>query len=130
MLASIKDARDKAQQAAYRQYLGEVVKAIELYKTGGGNMDDLSIEDSPFIDDVIDSTGVGNFIKKSNTPSFVESKPSIINTGGGVYGCGDDNQSDYLIVFIGTNTNLNFQRFYTGGAQYGEIFYCVSPSMK
>jgi prepilin-type N-terminal cleavage/methylation domain-containing protein len=130
ILASIKDAKDKAEQTAYRVYMSEVIKAAELYRTDS----DLNfLYDNYFsIDEAIDTTTINRFIQKTKIPSFFDPDNwGILYFLGseGTYSCEGDTGSDYVIYFGSPRTDLQIPHLYFFDTEYSN-YYCASISIK
>jgi len=133
VLASVQDARSRAQQTAYRQYLGEVVMAIELYR--------LENDTLPTQGHINNLVGVGNplgdYIEETPIPSFVYFPtvvPSLTHTPLTLsnYSCGAPKlKESYMIFFTSYDNDLTFPKMYSNDGKItanrgGQIYYCVS----
>lgn len=143
VLASLKDSRDKAQQAAYRQYLNEIVKAIELYKTDGGDLATLQVFTNYFDTlpkfHFLEGGVMASYIKWQEPPVFVQNdNPSDGPLGiAGKdyvtdYTCSDSPIDEYVILFMSLKSNLKFNKYKQNGTHFqdsnGYYYYCVSPT--
>lgn len=120
VLASLRDARQKAEIAATRQYLHEVMSALEIYKTSHGNYP--SEVDYP-LSDVI-STYLSEYITFQKLPPRIADVGTSIDGGEAgvpIYvnkdssssneSCGDEhtsNEEPYFIYFYSSDGNLGF----------------------
>jgi prepilin-type N-terminal cleavage/methylation domain-containing protein len=141
VLAVVNDARDKAQQTAYRQYLGEMIKAIELYKLNGGDPATFVMATNywdGFPKEIFESGGVLNpYLKWQNPPSFVgaidEYQLGIaFRDYVGSFTCSDTQIDEYVLVFVSLRSDLKFNKYKENGVHYQDsnslYYYCVSPS--
>jgi type II secretory pathway pseudopilin PulG len=130
VLAALRDARDKAKQTAWKQYMTEVVKTIELYKSdNSGNY-------PPFgsLKVQIQGTSVlSTYINWMEPPNFVEEDSLEFYDSANAYGtvCGENNVGLFL-TFISTREDLNFSKVLDPSDYYnpynigvGNIWYCL-----
>ena len=132
VLAAVSDAKDKARQAAYRQYIGEVIRAIELYRLDNGilphspsrtNLQDLITNDlSNYIEYKLDDSVFSNvsYFKGSNA----NERSCLPNQTKG---------EEYLLYMTGAGnrTDLNFPKIYNLNSSIPQsFFYCSSASVK
>lgn len=132
VLVSLSGARDRSEQTAYRSYMSEVIKAVELYRVADPS--EQYIRD--FVDDFITNTN-GTYVRKQKRPSFIED-PLTFNVNY-EYSC-ENGTDDYFIVFSSTRADLNFRKmskrdlYPTPHSEVSEAgvfwYYCASPSLK
>jgi prepilin-type N-terminal cleavage/methylation domain-containing protein len=153
VLATLNDTRDKARQSAYKQYLIQVMSAIELRKLSAGDY-----PTQMFLDDLVQGnmawSGLGSYIAYSEPPAFVGIYPSnhpanpnrptiafsrteykVVNGVEEVDSAEDcgriaENRVDgYYISFQGTSNNLNFPRLYSKNGVIPNWF-CISDLVR
>lgn len=125
VLASLQDARTKAQVTAFKQYGLQLINAIELYRldNNGGIPADISVLIS------------GGYIGSQEKPLFttIYSIENDLLDEGISYTCGGVS-SEYWLAFQSSVADLDFNRMYADSSPYdngdGNIFYCLSPTIR
>ncbi len=156
VLATLSDARDRVRQVAFREYLGQVVSAIELNRTNSGEMPTQMFLEQLVKGNGVNWAGIESYIAYSDAPPFVERTPADHATyrNGPIIAfyqteytytdlspipdpdlardCGQistNRVGGYVIAFKSTANNLNFQRLYS---KTGPIsgWYCISDLVR
>lgn len=157
VLASLNSARDKARQSAFRQYLGQVVTAIELNRTNSGEMPSQMFLERlvrgntsngwPGLEDYIAWTEPPSFVGKLDgshsyyangfNAAFYQTEVMYSGTPPQPYvdlaiDCGriaTNRIGGYVLAFRSDSNDLNFNRVYTkDGVTTG--WYCVSDLVR
>lgn len=131
VLVSIQGVKERAEQASFRQYLKEVVKAIELYRLENGNIplipDNEDIQLSALIDGYL-----SNYIEKlEEYPDFVTKSSGLKYRTYGYQRCGDFPSlalDEYRIWFHSNDINLNIPHLYNSALITGKAanYYCIN----
>lgn len=135
VLSAMQDARYKAQAAAYRQYLNELSKAIELCY--------LTEENYP-PDETTISTFISTYSCISDKISY-QAQPIVFNqvgqyvgnphNAGSKFSCGNTIAlagKEHYLLYTASNKELNLPILYLNdipaNPMGGAYYYCVSPS--
>lgn len=126
VLAAVRDAKFKAEQRAYKQYLIQVVNAIELYRSSSN-----SFPASATLETMINNN-LSSFIKYQKPPSFVSGTIEYTTEGGG-YSCGLAGRREYIIRFPSSQASIDFKRAYpdynpSGSAVCSGSGNCIPPN--
>jgi prepilin-type N-terminal cleavage/methylation domain-containing protein len=144
VLASIKDARTKAVEASYHQYLKQYATALELYRNDNQGNYPTTATVSISIGGTYMVNSLSPYIKIQPAPSFVTAinptRPFYVNKltiSSWLYSCGKaynastPKTEEPWVIFFESKTSLKFPLLYNEFGIYtslGNTYYCISLS--
>lgn len=141
VIVAIQDQRDRAKASNLRQYMGELVKAVELYKAGNGDSVD-SIEDGASntgSDSASLETYIGQYVEilpADKLPGFVNNGTIQLLKAPVGASCGQvTDRIEYAFVFESEKSNLDLRPLLdndTGDQIEGDgtYYYCANSQYK
>lgn len=131
ILASVKDARDKAEKAALRQYMGQLVNALELYRSDNNKY---PTSDQENIKDLVDYD-LNPYISYQNISKLIFASGYTAPSGASRYSCSSSqpNNGEYMISLTSKRSDLNLPKLYYNGTTIDNgpnYFYCASLAVR